>query len=167
MRHVSIIAAIVIAACTSSAGAEEKYNILCQTVGTTIFVPVGHREDYRVSKMQISCRVQTGPMAGGGVAGTEFIEWDGNNGVLIAGDGVERRSDGLLIYEQTSGKMSLAVADDKITDASFTYKGRVKAAFGVAASLAGRTYTATSKSLGPGQYEVEEIFDPSEHKPGD
>ena len=151
--------AVAYAVFSTSAVAGEVRKFMCLTYGSSFSEPLGDREKHGISANQNVCRFDSGPMAGSVVTGTAFWEWDGTNATLISGQGIERKADATTVYEQVSGKLSLIVADGKVTGLTGTIRGRYRAAFGAAASLAGTSYTITVKSIGPGQLEGEEIPD--------
>ena len=99
-------AAVAFAAFAPSAVAQEdivKY--ACQNVGAFSLEPLGDREGHSISVGQFSCRVESGPMSGGGVSGTAIWEWDKTNAVLVSGSGVFRKPGATVVYQDLSGKL--------------------------------------------------------------
>ncbi len=96
MRHLLNVcgiatAAIALAAVMPSAIAQEStFTYTCQTVGTAPPEPLGDREGHAISVSEISCRAESGPLAGGVMTGTTIWEWDKTNGVVVSGNSVIR-----------------------------------------------------------------------------
>jgi len=128
----------------------------CQAVGGGAPEPLGDREGHTISVDTYSCRCDSGPMSGGILTGTGITEWNGTNPVWVAGYGVVRKPDATVVYQQTEGKLALTTADGKVTGWTFSGKGHWLMATGSAASLAGKSYTVTAKSTGPGQFTSED-----------
>ena len=60
--------------------------------------------------------------------------------------GVIRKPGSTLVYRGTEGTLALTMAEGKVTGATASLKGEQLLGTGSAASLAGKPYTATSKS---------------------
>src|SRR5271166_6822065 len=149
-------AVIALSATAPSVVAQENTDTLtCQDVGVGPPEPLGDRKDHGISVGEYSCRVDSGPMSGGVSTGTDILEWDGTNAVLLSDSGVIRKPGSTLVYRGTEGKLALTMADGKVTGLTASLKGQQQLATGSAASLAGKPYTLTSKSTGPSQWTVE------------
>jgi hypothetical protein len=163
MRSLSSIcgiatALIALSATAPSAVAQENTAMLnCQAVGwgNGLPEPLGDREGHGISIDQYSCRVDSGPMSGGVSRGMIIWEWDGTNAVELSESGVIRKPGSTLVYRGTEGTLALTMADGKVTGATASLKGEQLLGTGSAASLAGKPYTATSKSTSPSQWTVE------------
>jgi hypothetical protein len=150
--------AIAFAAFAPSALAQENTATLtCQDLGWDNGPPepLGDREGHWITVGEYSCRVNSGPQSGGVSTGTIIWEWDGTNAVELSESGVIRKPGSTLVYRGTEGKLALTMADGKVTGATASLKGQQLVGTGSAASLAGKPYTATSKSTGPSQFTVE------------
>lgn len=148
-------AAIAFAAVAPSAVAQE--NIIkntCQDVGVSPSEPLGDREGHAISVVEYSCRVDSGPLSGGVMTGTAIWEWDKTNAVMLSNSGVIRKPGSTAVYV-SDGKNALTIADGKVTGFTASGRGSWPMAIGGAASLAGKSFTWTAKSTGPGQYDVE------------
>ena len=151
-------ALIALSATAPSAVAQENTAALtCQAIGWGDGPPepLGDREGHGITVGEYSCRVNSGPQSGGVSTGTIIWEWDGTNAVELSESGVIRKPGSTLVYRGTEGKLALTMADGKVTGATASLKGQQQVGTGSAASLAGKPYTATSKSTGPSQWTVE------------
>ena len=152
-----VAAAIAFAAFAPSAVAQE--NIVkntCQDVGVGPPEPLGDREGHSISVARFSCRIESGPMGGGVLTGTVIWEWDKTNAVLVSGSAVDRKPGADVVEQITEGKLALTMADGKVTGFTASGRGSYPLATGSAASLAGKSYTWTVKSTGPGQFEADD-----------
>jgi hypothetical protein len=156
LKASGMVTAIAFAAYAPSAVAQEITETdTCQAVGGGAPEPLGDREGHTISVDAYSCRVDSGPLSGGVLTGSGIWEWNGSNSVWIAGYGVVRKPSATVVYQQTEGKLTLTTADGKVTGWTFSGKGHWLMATGSAASLAGKSYTVTAKSTGPGQFTSE------------
>ena len=152
-----IATAIAFAAFAPSAVAQDTTSTgTCQGVGANgAPEPLGDREGHGISITQVSCHVDSGPMKDGILTGTDIWEWDGPNATLISSSGIIRKPGATLVFLETQGKLTLTMADGKVTGWAATAKGTNAVATGSAASMAGKSYTVTSKPTGPGQFTFE------------
>ncbi len=161
MRHLSNVcgiatAAIALATVVPSAVAQEiTSTYTCQEVGTAPPESLGDREGHAISVSPASCRVDSGPFAGGLLTGTTIWEWDKTNGVLVSSNGVIRKPGSTVVYQGIEGKIALTVVDGKVTGVTGSGRNTIRLATGAAASLAGKSSTWTAKSTGPGQFTME------------
>jgi hypothetical protein len=163
LKASGIVTALAFAAFAPGAVAQEDTNKeTCQAVGASALEPLGDREGHSISISQISCRVDSGPMSGGVLTGTSIWEWNGPNAVLGSGNGVMRKAGATVVYVQTAGKLAVTMADGKITGSNASGRGTFAVATGSLASLAGKSYTFSTKSTGPGQFTAENKPDTSE-----
>jgi len=132
-------AAIALAVVMPSAVAQEKETFTCQTVGTAAPEPLGDREGHAISVSEASCRADSGPDAGGVVTGTTIWEWDKTNGVVVSGNGVVRKPGYTEVYQAIDGKISLTVADGKVTGWTASGRNTVVLGTGSAASRVGKS----------------------------
>jgi hypothetical protein len=160
MRNVlkawGIVTAIAFAAFAPSAGAEElSFKLICQDVGAFSPEPVGDHEGHMMSVDRYSCRMETGPMSGAVVTGSDVTDWDKGVGVEVLGDAAVRKPGGFGVIQDTEGKIALTITDGKVI--GFTGSGKVHwvVATGSAAPLAGKTFSYTLKSTGAGQWEAD------------
>jgi hypothetical protein len=149
-----IATVIAFAGFAPRAVAEDTKNI-CQDVGGFAAEPVGDREGHSISVDPYSCRVTSGPMSGGVETGTIIWEWDKTNAVEVSLGGVVRKPGAIVVYQGAEGKIALTMDDGKVTGCTASGRGRWVTATGTAASLAGKSFTWTSKCTGPGQFETE------------
>ena len=147
-------AAVAFAAFAPSAVAQQNtFTFTCQDVGISPPEPLGDREGHSISVGQFSCRIDSGPMSGGVGTGTVTWEWDKTNAVLLSGSAVLRKPGATEVEVYTGGKIALTMADGKVTGFTASGRGSYPMAIGGAASLAGKSFTWTAKSTGPGQFE--------------
>jgi hypothetical protein len=79
----------------------------------------------------------------------------GPNATLVSEHGIVRKPGATVVYVETQGKLALTMADGKVTGWAASARGTNVVATGSAASLAGKSYTTTSKPTGPGQFTFE------------
>ena len=164
IRVVSVLAAtgLVSGLATSTmAAAQTSSNarLFCHAVGYNPPEALGDREGHSISVGEITCRVEGGPGDGGVLTGTTIYEWDKANGVLLSGIGVTRKPGATTAYQHTEGKISLVVSNGKVVGSTGSGRGRYTMATGTAASMAGKTYSYTFKTTGPGQFVVDVVND--------
>jgi hypothetical protein len=150
---VGIILGVVGAA--SVAQTPLTFRFLCQSVGIGPQEALGDREGHNLSVTNYSCRVEGGPLEGGLVTGNTIYEWDKINGTGLAGNGVVRKPGATAVFQLADFKNTLTVADSKVTGFLATGHGTYKLATGSATSLAGKTFSYTSRPNGPGQFVVD------------
>jgi hypothetical protein len=149
-------ATIALAAAASSAVAQENtFTLTCQDVGGGAPEPLGDREGHSILANDYSCRADSGPLSGGVWTGRDIWEWDKTNAALVSGNGVVRKPGATVVYQHTAEKSALTMTDGKVTGFAGAGRGSLAMAIGSAASLAGKSYTFTAKSTGPGQFTVE------------
>jgi hypothetical protein len=149
-------AAVAFAAFAPGAVAQENiFKTTCQDVGGFAAEPIGDREGHSISVDGYSCRVNSGPMSGGVETGTIIWEWDKTNAVMVSNSGVVRKPGAILVYQGAEAKIALTMADGKVTGFNASGRGRWLTATGSAASLAGKSFTWTSKATGASQFETE------------
>ncbi len=90
------------------------------------------------------------------MTGTIIWERDGPNATMLSNTGVLRMPGGTMAYSDSGGKIALTMADGKVTGFTASGVGNATLATGAAASLAGKTTNWTAKSIGPGQFTVED-----------
>jgi len=149
-------AAIALAATAPSAAAQgNTFTLACQSIGSGALEPLGDREGHSLLVGEYSCRADSGPLSGGVWTATDIWEFNGTNAVLVTGYGVIRKPGATAVYQDTEGRLALTMTDGKVTGFLATGGGSWPMAIGSAASLAGKSYTWTSKPTGPGQFAVE------------
>jgi hypothetical protein len=149
-------AAIALAAVAPRAVAQDNtFTITCQNVGSGAPEPLGDREGHSILVNDFSCRADSGPLSGAVWTGRAIWEFDKTNAVLVSGTGVVRKPGATVVYQDTAGKLALTMTDGNVTGFASTGRGSYLMAIGSAASLAGKSYTWTEKSTGPGQFAVE------------
>lgn len=154
-RTCGVVAAAVFVAAAPSAVAEEATKNICQTVGPPGQPEnLGDREGHGIVVVTAACRVKSGPLDGGVLTAQYIWEADKTNGTMIFGGGVVRKAGATVVYQYTEGKWAVTMAEGKVTGITSSGKGRWPVASGSAASLAGKTFTWTSKTTGAGQYET-------------
>ena len=147
---IGIVGCVVM--CTGAlAQSGQSFRLICQSVGSGTLEPLGDRDGHSISVAEQSCRVEGGLTDGGILTGTGITEWDKTNGVLLSGSGVTRKPGATTAYRNTEAKIALTLSDGKVVGSSGSGRGLFTMATGTAASLSGKTYTFTFKSVGPGQ----------------
>ena len=92
---------------------------------------------------------------GGILTGITIAEWDKGHAVVLSATGITRKPGAVTAYQQTEGKSSLVMTDDKPSGMTGSGRGRYTLATGSAAALAGKTYSYTFSMTGPNQFVVE------------
>jgi len=131
----------------------------CSSIGYSPAEPLGDREGHSISVGEVACRVEGGPNDGGVLTGTIVYEWDKTNATLLSGIGITRKPGSISAYQHSEGKASLVIKNGKVAGITGSGRGRYTIAAGGASSLAGRTYTYTYRSIGPGQTLAEVRLD--------
>jgi hypothetical protein len=144
-------AAVIGLSGNSAAESSHSYRLSCHAVGNSPAEPLGDREGHALTASQATCLVEGGPLDGGVQTGTVIWEWDGPNGVVISGMGVQRKPGATAVFALLEGKAALTVVDGKMTGTSISGRGVYRVATGSAASLQGKTYTYTIGSSGEPQ----------------
>ena len=158
MRNLSkicgVVAAVAFMAVAPSAVAEEATKNVCQYIGHDSPENLGDREGHGIVVVSSTCRVESGPLEGGVLTAQYVWEFDKTTGTLIFGGGVVRKPGATVVYQYTEGNWAVTMTDGKPTGIISSGKGRWPVASGSAASLAGKTFTWTSKAAGAGKYET-------------
>jgi len=128
----------------------------CRNVGVGPLEPVGDREGHSISVTAYSCSVDSGPLAGGVVTGSNVWEWDAPDGVLRSSIDVVRKPGAIAVYQESDAKTTAIITDGKVTGRTTRGGGTWVVASGSAASLAGKSTTWTAKHTGAGQFTIEE-----------
>jgi len=131
------------------------YKFFCQSVGTGPQEPLGDRDGHNLSVVTYSCRVEGGPLDGGLVTGNAIYEWDKINATGLTGNGVVRKPGAAAVLQLADFKNTLTMADGKVTGFLATGQGTYKLATGSASSLAGKTFSYTSRPNGWGQFVID------------
>jgi hypothetical protein len=151
------VAAVAFAAFSPSAIAQENaMTYTCQDIGVGPPEPLGDREGHSLSVVAYSCRVDSGPLAGGVMTGSNVWEFDGPNAVLRSSIDVVRKPGATSVYQESDAKIALTITGGKVTGFTASGKGTWLVASGSAASLAGKSTSWTAESTGPGQFTIEE-----------
>jgi hypothetical protein len=146
--------AFVLSVAAPSAKAEDNTSAsTCQDVGTNTPEPLGDREGHSISVEAYSCRLDSGPLAGGVLTGTVIWEWEKTNATMLSNGGVIRKPGSTATFV-TDGKLALTLADGKVTGGVVTGHGTYSVAAGGAASLAGKSFSYTSTLTGPGEFTI-------------
>ena len=145
-------AALAFAAFAPSAVAQENTSWIytCQGVGASQPEPLGDKEGHSISVGEYSCRAGPGPQAGGVMTGVDSWEWNGPNAVMLFSNGVVRKPGATVVYKNTEAKLTLTMTDGKVTGWTAAGGGVDMLATGDWASMAGKRYHWTAKSVGPG-----------------
>lgn len=145
--------ALVSAGASGQAGPTARLH--CQAVGGGAPEALGDREGHAIAAGTYSCRVEGGPGDGGIVTGTAIFEWDKGQAVLLSGMGINRKPGAVSAYQHLEGKQSLVMTDGKVSGFTGSGRGRYTLATGSMAAMAGKTYSFTFSSTGPGQFTVD------------
>jgi len=156
LSGIAIASTAIVAIAPSAVAQKITYTLTCQAIGGSAPEPLGDREGHSIQIDDVSCRVDSGPLAGGVLTGMDIWEWDGTNAVSLANNGIVRKPGATAMYENTEAKLSLTITDGKVTGWTASGKGHLKMATGGAAALAGKSCTYTAKPAGPvGQFTAE------------
>jgi hypothetical protein len=139
--------------------ADESTMWNCQNVGQSQPEPVGDREGHAIQVASVSCRAESGPLAGGVMTTQDVWEWDGPKAALVSFTGVVRKNGATLVWKSIEGKLLLTTTEGKVT--GFTVSGRADTvlAAGAWAPWAGKQMSWTGKPNGPAsQLSLETTF---------
>jgi hypothetical protein len=149
-------AAFALAAAPGAAAQENDFAASCLFFGSHAAELLGDRPGHAIAVGQYSCRIDSGPLTDGVFSGTNIVEWDKANGVLISGAGILRKPGSMAAYQLTDERFVLTMTGGNATGLTATGRGRWALASGGAASFAGRSFTFTVKTTGPDAFTVEE-----------
>lgn len=158
-RSCVCVAAFALLSAVAAAQSGTTARLHCHQVGNSLPEALGDREGHAVSVGEITCRVEGGPGDGGVLTGVAINEWDKGQAVVLSGSGVTRKPGGISAYQHTEGKLSVVMADGKVTGMTGSGRGRVTLATGTVAALAGKTYSYTFNTTGPGLFVVDVKYD--------
>jgi hypothetical protein len=138
-------------------GQGNTFTFTCQEMGSGAPTPPADRLGDLISVEQDRCTVDSGPLIGGVLVEVIIWEWDKTrtNAVLLSGSGVIRKPGSTLAFQITEGKMASIITDGKVTGATSSGRGNDGVATGGAASLAGKSYTWSTKSTGKLQFVLD------------
>lgn len=142
---------------TVAAQTSSNARLFCHAVGYNPPEALGDREGHSISIGEITCRVEGGPGDGGVLTGTTIYEWDKASGVLLSGIGITRKPGATTAYQHTEGKISLVMSNGKVVGSTGSGRGRYTMATGASVAMAGKTYSYTFKTTGPGQFVVDVV----------
>ena len=150
-------AALAFAAFAPSAVALEKTAVwACQDIGGGPPEPLGDREGHSIGVGHDSCRVESGTYAGGVSTDEGTWEWNGPKATELSGSGVVRKPGSTLAWKEAEGQITLTMTEGKVTGWTGWGRGVNMLATGDWASLGGKSYSWTAKSVGPAsQFSVE------------
>jgi hypothetical protein len=153
--------ALALAGVTFSAMAQAPLTqkAVCVFVGVGASEPIGDRAGHTLRVSPYSCLVESGPMEGAVMTGSNTYEWDGGKAALLSGDGVGRKPGSITSFKVTEGSTALVMSDGKVTGFIGSGKGVVNLASGSAAALKGKTYSYTVRSISPVQFVIETTYD--------
>lgn len=128
---------------------------LCTYAGASALEPLGDRQGHAIREVHYVCTGQSGPMQGGTMTATGIYEWSGNEGKLLAANGVMRKPGSVVVFDTTEGSGSLVLVDGRPIGARTTGKGVYRLATGAAADLNGKTFTYSTRPAPNGQFVIE------------
>jgi hypothetical protein len=152
---ISIVAAALAAAAPNAVAQEITFTSPCSIVGNAAPEPLGDREGHAIFIEQDICRFDSGPFAGGVMTASSTWEFDKTNAVLVSSSAIFRKPGAIAVGQLTEGKIALTITDGKVTGVTSWARGNWPIATGSAAPLSGRSFTATGKDAGPGQFVLE------------
>ena len=155
-RASAIASAITLLVAAPDAVAQESdFIFTCQSFGSGPSEPIGDREGHALSFSQVSCHVDTGPLAGGIVTSSDIWEWDGQNATQLSNTTITRKPGAFAVAHETGVKFSLTISEGKVTDWSSTGHMTYVWATGSASVLVGKSFTITAKPISTGQFTLE------------
>jgi hypothetical protein len=158
-RHVGTALVLSLLSAYSFAETPLTYKGYCQMFGVSAQEPLGDRDGHAISVSNYTCRIEGGPLDGGVLTGSTINEWDKGSAVGIAGQGVVRKAGSMSVFQLGSFKLSLTMADGKVTGFVGSGQGAYKFTSGAGAVLAGKTFTYDTHSTGSGQFVFEAKVD--------
>jgi hypothetical protein len=152
---ISIVAAGLAAAAPSALAQEITFTSPCSIVGNAAPEPLGDREGHAIFIEEDICRFDSGPFAGGVMTASSTWEFDKANAALVSSSAIFRNPGVIAVGRLTEGKIALTITDGKVTGVTSWVRGIWPITTGSASSLAGKSFTATGKDTGPGQFVLE------------
>ena len=134
------------------------YKATCQFIASPAREPLTDREGHAILVGEYSCHAETGMEEGAIMTGMNIIEYDPSDGVVLSGNGVIRKPGAVAVYQVIEQHSTRTMTDGKVTGFSGTGRGVNKLATGSMASLAGKSFTFTFKSVAGGQFLLETTF---------
>lgn len=152
-RLPGFIAAAAVATLAASASAQSipGWKFTCQAIGVNTAEPVGDRDGHRISVGPYTCHTEGGSMDGANATGVLTWEWDKDSATLLVGDATFRKPGGVAVFQFNEAKISLVMADGKVTGSTSIAKGVFKHASGGMAPYAGKTVLLKWDSVPGGQ----------------
>jgi hypothetical protein len=149
------IAMLLLAAIPNANAQTSKFSFPCQTIGSNAPEPLGDRDGHALAVTNFSCHADSGPLSGGVWTATAIWQFDGLKATLVTNNGVIRNPDGVAVFQDTQGTLTLVMANGKVTGWTANGEGHWSMATGNVANLADKSYTFAAKSITPVQFEVE------------
>jgi hypothetical protein len=152
------LSVIALAMGSPSAIAQEKTTWIytCQDIGASQPEPLGDKEGHSFSIGESSCRAGPGPQAGGVMTAVTSWEWNGPNAVMLFSNCVVRKPGAIVVCKNDEAKLTLTMTDGKVTGWTASGGGVDTLATGDWASMNGKRFHWTAKSVGPGsQFIIE------------
>jgi hypothetical protein len=133
----------------------EKTNVwTCMDLGG-VELPLGDHEGHSITNGQWTCRVDSGPLAGGMATGTGVWEWDNHKGNEVTFSIVVRKPGALAVLRGTAGNMMLTMTEGKPTGMTGSGRYDYVLATGPWAPLAGKSETWANKYTSRTDFSVE------------
>jgi hypothetical protein len=149
-------AAIALTALAPAAEAQENMDVFaCQFIGGGPSEQLGDRDGHALRVATFSCLASAGPLSGGVLTGSTIYELDNGTGVLLTGSGVVRKPGLTAVDVLTEGKLAVVMTDGKVTGVTTSGKGTYPMATGSWSSLAGKSFSYSSKPTTPGLFEID------------
>lgn len=158
LRHASSVATVALAfagGAQRAAAQDMTFASPCSIVGSAAPEPIGDREGHAIFVEEDICRFDSGPFAGGVMTATSTWEFDKANAVLVSSSAVFRKPGAIAVGRLSEGRINLTITDGKVSDIMSWVRGDWPITSGSVASLAGKSFTATGKDTGPGQFVLE------------
>jgi hypothetical protein len=159
-RTLNVAAAVALATLSVGTLAQTAvvYKATCQFIGSPAREPLADREGHTIAVAEYSCHAETGMQEGAIMTGMNIIEYDPSDGVVLSGNGVIRKPGSVAVYQVIEQHSARTMTDGKVTGFTGASRGVYKLATGSMASLAGKSFTSTFRTIGGGQFLLETTF---------
>lgn len=152
---VASAAVLVALGAPRSTAAGARYHSDCRVVDTTKLAHFGN-EGQPAEMTHFTCRITGGLLDGFVVTGTNIWEPDAGGGRTLLGSlAFARKAGSTVVYEVNQGARKVQTSTGSSVSWESTSLGSYRLATGLAATLAGKTFSSVARSTGPGTFTID------------
>ena len=138
--------------------AQTSWQSHCQYIGAASRETLD-KDARAVGTAQYSCRASGGALDNSVITGINVVEWNGPNGVAVAGYGTARKPTGMAVFTLIDMKVSVVMKDGKPVGLTSSGKAKFTLTSGEANPLLGKSFSFSTKVTGPGQFDIDSTLD--------